>query len=64
MARNVIAVVAPSAASPGLSGSVSFGDVGLALCLVAVAVVVSRISQVGLEGDLLVATFRSLAQLL
>ena len=62
----MIAVIAPSAASPspGLSGSVSFGDVGLALCLVAVAVVVSRISQVGLEGDLLVATFRSLAQLL
>ena len=47
--------------SLSLSGSISWADVGLALCLVAVAVVVSRVRQVGLEGDLLIATFRSFA---
>jgi putative ABC transport system permease protein len=50
--------------SLSLSGDVTFPDVALALCLVAVAVVVSRIRQVGLEGDLLIATFRSFVQLL
>jgi putative ABC transport system permease protein len=59
-------VIAAAAAKStvGLSGSISFADVALALSLVAVAVVVSRVRQVGLEGDLLVATGRSFAQLL
>jgi len=47
-----------------LSGSISFADVGLALVLVVVAVVVSRVRRADLEGDVLVATFRSFAQLL
>ena len=57
-------MAAAASSSLSLSGSISFADVGLALSLVAVAVVVSRVRQVGLEGDLLVATFRSFAQLL
>src|SRR5439155_20033798 len=57
-------VAAAASSSVSLSGPSSFADVALALCLVAVAVVVSRVRQVGLEGDLLVATFRSFAQLL
>jgi len=56
--------LAAAKSSVSLSGSISFADVALALCLVAVAVVVSRVRQVGLEGDLLVATFRSFVQLL
>ena len=43
---------------------VSFGDVALALLLVAVALAVSRWRQVGLESDLAVATVRSFVQLL
>ncbi len=62
MSMMVIAAVEHS--SLNISGNISFTDVALALCLVAVAVVVSRIREVGLEGDLLVATFRSFAQLL
>jgi putative ABC transport system permease protein len=57
-------LAAATSSSVGLSGSISFADVALALCLVAVAVIVSRVREVGLEGDLLVATFRSFAQLL
>jgi len=59
-----VIAAASSSSSLSLSGSISFADVGLAVLLVAVAVVVSRVRQVGLEGDLLVATFRSFAQLL
>ena len=58
------AVVAAAPRSLNLSANVSLADVGLAVSLVAVAVVVSRVRQVGLEQDLLVATFRSFAQLL
>ncbi|MGH9189446.1 MAG: ABC transporter permease [Acidimicrobiales bacterium] len=47
-----------------LSGRISFTDVGLALLLVAVAVGVSRLRHADLERDILVATFRSFAQLL
>jgi putative ABC transport system permease protein len=47
-----------------LSGQISWADVGLALLLVAVSVVVSRVRRTGLEGDIAVATFRSFAQLL
>ncbi|MGI9022408.1 MAG: ABC transporter permease [Acidimicrobiales bacterium] len=47
-----------------LSGEVTFGHVGLALCLVAVAVVVSRVRRADLETDIVVATVRSFAQLL
>lgn len=47
-----------------LSGRISWADVGLALLLVGVAVLISRIRRTGLEGDIAVATFRSFAQLL
>ena len=57
-------VAATKSSSLNLSGSITWADVALALLLVAVAVVVSRVQKVGLEGDLLVATFRSFAQLL
>jgi putative ABC transport system permease protein len=47
-----------------LSGQISFADVALALCLVAVSVVVSRVRGADLETDIVVATVRSFAQLL
>lgn len=47
-----------------LSGRISFADVALALCLVAVAVVVSRVRRTDLEADIVVATVRSFTQLL
>ena len=47
-----------------VSGPVTFGDVALSLCLVAVAVVVSAWQRLGLEGDLGVATVRSFVQLI
>jgi putative ABC transport system permease protein len=53
-----------AATSSGLGGPVGFGDVALALLLVAVALAVSRWRQVGLESDLTVATVRSFVQLL
>jgi len=59
-----VIVAAAKSSSLSLSGSISWADVALALCLVAVAVVVSRVQKVGLEGDLMLATFRSFAQLL
>ena len=47
-----------------LSGRISWADVGLALLLVAVSVVVSRMRRADLERDIGVATFRSFTQLL
>jgi len=47
-----------------LSGRIGFGEVGLSLVLVAVAVAISWRRKAGLEQDILVATFRSFAQLL
>ncbi|MDQ3898401.1 MAG: iron export ABC transporter permease subunit FetB [Actinomycetota bacterium] len=47
-----------------LSGRISWADVALALLLVAVSLVVSRLRKADLEGDIAVATFRSFAQLL
>jgi putative ABC transport system permease protein len=47
-----------------LSGRISWTDVALALLLVAVSIVVSRVRRTGLERDIAVATFRSFAQLL
>ena len=47
-----------------LSGSVGFGEVALSLVLVAVAVAISWRRKAGLEGDMVVATVRSFAQLL
>jgi putative ABC transport system permease protein len=47
-----------------LSGEIGFADVGLALALVAVAALVSRVRRLGLEGDITVATVRSFVQLL
>ena len=47
-----------------LSGRISWADVGLALLLVAVSVVVSRMRKADLERDIGIATFRSFAQLL
>lgn len=47
-----------------LSGRIGFGEVGLSLILVGVAVAISWRRKAGLEGDMLVATFRSFAQLL
>jgi putative ABC transport system permease protein len=46
-----------------VTAPVGFGDVALALLLVAVALAVSRWRQVGLESDLTVATVRSFVQL-
>ncbi|HUQ63616.1 MAG TPA: iron export ABC transporter permease subunit FetB [Acidimicrobiales bacterium] len=46
------------------STKISAADVALALMLVAVAVVISRVRKADLEGDILVATLRSFAQLL
>jgi putative ABC transport system permease protein len=48
----------------GLAGPVGFGDVALALLLVAVALTVSRWRGVGLESDMTVATVRAFVQLL
>lgn len=47
-----------------LSGRISFADVALALCLVAVSVAVSRVRRTDLERDIVVATVRSFVQLL
>jgi putative ABC transport system permease protein len=47
-----------------LSGRITWADVALALLLVAVSIVVSRVRRTGLEGDIGVATLRSFAQLL
>jgi putative ABC transport system permease protein len=47
-----------------LSDRISIGDVGLSLLLVLVAVVISRCRKADLERDIVVATFRSFAQLL
>ena len=47
-----------------LSGRISWADVALALVLVGVSVVVSRTRKADLERDIVVATFRSFAQLL
>ncbi len=47
-----------------LSGRISWADVGLALLLVAVSMIISRARRTGLERDIAVATFRSFAQLL
>jgi len=47
-----------------LAGQISFADVALSLCLVAVAVVVSRVRHADLETDIVVATVRSFTQLL
>jgi putative ABC transport system permease protein len=47
-----------------LSGRIGLADVGLALALVAVAVLVSRLRRLDLENDIVVATARSFVQLL
>ena len=57
-------IAATSSPQSGFGGPVGFGEVALALLLVAVALAVSRWRQVGLESDLTVATVRSFVQLL
>jgi putative ABC transport system permease protein len=47
-----------------LSGAISYADVALAVALVVVAVAISRVRGLGLEGDMAVALGRSFAQLL
>ncbi|MGH9222602.1 MAG: ABC transporter permease [Acidimicrobiales bacterium] len=47
-----------------LSGRIGFGEVALSLLLVAIAVAISWRRAAGLEQDMVVATFRSFAQLL
>lgn len=47
-----------------LSGRIGYEEVALSLVLVAVALAISWRRKAGLEGDMLVATFRSFAQLL
>jgi len=47
-----------------LSGRIGFGEVALSLVLVAIAVAISWRRKAGLEQDMVVATFRSFAQLL
>ena len=58
------AAAAASTVESGFGGPVGFGDVALALLLVAVALAVSRWRRVGLESDMTVATARSFVQLL
>ena len=57
-------MIGATAPESGFGGPVGFGDVALALTLVAVAVAVSRWRRVGLEADMAVATARSFVQLL
>jgi putative ABC transport system permease protein len=57
-------VAAVTASGSGFVGPVGFGDVALALLLVASALAVSRWRRVGLESDLTVATVRAFIQLL
>jgi putative ABC transport system permease protein len=57
-------IAAAGSSGSGFGGPISFGDVALALVLVAVALAVSWWRRVGLESDLAVATFRSFVQLL
>jgi putative ABC transport system permease protein len=47
-----------------LSGGIGMADVALALALVAIAAVISRVRRLQLENDIAVATVRSFAQLL
>ncbi len=47
-----------------LSGRISWADVALALLLVIVAMVISRVRRTGLESDIAVASVRAFAQLL
>jgi putative ABC transport system permease protein len=47
-----------------LSGRIGYPEVALALSLVAVAAVISRVRHAHLEGDIVIATVRSFAQLL
>ena len=47
-----------------LSGGIGMADVALALALVAIAAVISRVRKLQLENDIAVATVRSFAQLL
>ena len=47
-----------------LSGAIRYGDVALAMALVAVGAAVSRLRRLGLEGDMAVATVRSFVQLI
>jgi putative ABC transport system permease protein len=57
-------VVNAGGSESGFGGPVAFGDVALALLLVAVALAVSRWRRVGLESDMAMATVRSFVQLL
>ena len=56
--------VLAAATTLDLGSRLGFGDVTLALLLVGVAILVSRLRGVGLERDIAIATFRSFAQLL
>ena len=47
-----------------LSGEITIAHVGLSILLVAVAVLISRVRRLGLEGDITVATVRAFGQLL
>jgi putative ABC transport system permease protein len=57
-------LIAAGSTGSRFEAPVGFGEVALALLLVAVALAVSRWRQVGLESDLAVATVRSFVQLL
>ena len=63
LADRMLVVERPSVVTD-LSDRISVGDVGLSLLLVLVAVVISRARKADLERDIVVATFRSFAQLL
>ena len=47
-----------------MSANVSAADVALSLCLVAVALLITRSRRVGVENDIVIATFRSAVQLI
>jgi len=59
-----VIIAAANPGGSGLSGPITYGDVALSILLVMVAIIVSRRRQVGLEGDMVVATVRSFVQLL
>ncbi|MCU4184118.1 iron export ABC transporter permease subunit FetB [Acidiferrimicrobium sp. IK] len=62
-ALDAAAHAAGSGGSGTLTGPISFGDVGLSVFLVVIAVAASRWRRLGLERDMVVATGRSFVQL-
>jgi putative ABC transport system permease protein len=64
VAPRSVAVAAASGVGTNLGNNIGLPEVGLAVLLVAVAVLISRLRGVGLEGDLVIGAVRSFGQLL